>query len=125
VAQVKKVAGQINEFYKKKTGHDLSGASARAFTGLQAWVEVLEKAGSTNPADIQKAANAINIPGDQLIVPWAGIKFATSGDDLGQNILGSGMIGQYQKGKDGAITLEIVYPFDVASANMIFPFKGF
>ena len=125
VATVKKVAGQINEFYKKKTGHDLSGASARAFTGLQAWVEVLEKAGSTKPADIQKAANAINIPGDQLIVPWAGIKFATSGDDLGQNILGSGMIGQYQKGKDGAITLEIVYPFDVASANMIFPFKGF
>ena len=125
VAQVKKVAGQINEFYKNKTGHDLSGASARSFTGLQAWVEVLEKAGSTKPADIQKAANAINIPGDQLIVPWAGIKFATSGDDLGQNILGSGMIGQYQKGKDGAITLEIVYPFDVASANMIFPFKGF
>jgi len=125
VAQVKKVAGQINEFYKNKTGHDLSGASARSFTGLQAWVEVLEKAGSTKPADIQKAANAITIPGDQLIVPWAGIKFATSGDDLGQNILGSGMIGQYQKGKDGAITLEIVYPFDVASANMIFPFKGF
>jgi len=125
VATVKKVAGQINEFYKKKTGHDLSGASARSFTGLQAWVEVLEKAGSTKPADIQKAANAITIPGDQLIVPWGGIKFATSGDDLGQNILGSGMIGQYQKGKDGAITLEIVYPFDVASANMIFPFKGF
>ncbi len=125
VATVKKVAGQINEFYKNKTGHDLSGASARSFTGLQAWVEVLEKAGSTKPADIQKAANAITIPGDQLIVPWAGIKFATSGDDLGQNILGSGMIGQYQKGKDGAITLEIVYPFDVASANMIFPFKGF
>jgi len=125
VAQVKKVAGQINEFYKNKTGHDLSGASARSFTGLQAWVEILEKAGSTKPADIQKAANAITIPGDQLIVPWAGIKFATSGDDLGQNILGSGMIGQYQKGKDGAITLEIVYPFDVASANMIFPFKGF
>ena len=125
VAAVKKVAGQINDFYKKKTGHDLSGASARAFTGVQAWVEVLDKAGSTKPADIQKAANAINIPGEQLIVPWAGIKFATSGDDLGQNTLGTGMIGQYQKAKDGSITLEIVYPFDVASANMIYPLKGF
>jgi branched-chain amino acid transport system substrate-binding protein len=125
VASVKKVAGQVNEFYKKKTGHDLSGASARAFTGLQAWVEVLEKAGSTKPADIQKAANTIHIPGNQLIVPWAGIKFNTSGPDLGQNALGSGMIGQYQKDKDGNITLEIAYPFDVASANLIFPFKGF
>ena len=125
VADVKKAAGQINDLYKKKHGRDLSGASARAFTGLQAWAEVLEKAGSTKPADIQKAANAINIPGDQLIVPWAGIKFAASGDDLGQNVLGSGMIGQYQKGKDGQIVFEAVYPFDVATANLIYPFKGF
>jgi len=125
IAEVKKVAGQVNDLYKKKHNRDLSGASARAFTGVQAWVEVLEKAGSTKPADIQKAANAINIPGDQLIVPWAGIKFATSGDDLGQNVLGSGMIGQYQKGKDGQIVLEIAYPFDVATANLVYPFKGF
>jgi branched-chain amino acid transport system substrate-binding protein len=125
VATVKKVSGQVNDFYKKKTGRDLSGASARAFTGVQTWVEVLEKAGSSKPADIQKAANALHIPGDQLIVPWAGIKFNTSGHDLGQNALGSGMIGQYQKDKDGNITLEIVFPFDVATANLIYPFKGF
>jgi branched-chain amino acid transport system substrate-binding protein len=125
VSLVKKVSGQVNTLYKKKTGHDLSGASARAFTGVQTWVEVLEKAASTKPADIQKAANTLHIPGDQLIVPWAGIKFSTSGDDLGQNTLGSGMIGQYQKDKDGNIVLEIVYPFDVSTANLIYPFKGF
>ena len=85
----------------------------------------MEKAASVAPADIQKAANTIEIPGDQLIVPWAGIKFATTGDDPGQNILGSGMIVQYQKDKDGNLTLEIVYPFDVATANMIYPLKGF
>jgi branched-chain amino acid transport system substrate-binding protein len=125
IAEVKKVAGQVNDLYKKKYNRDLSGASARAFTGVQAWVEVLEKAGSTKPADIQKAANAIHIPGEQLIVPWSGIKFATSGEDLGQNTLGTGMIGQFQKGKDGQITLEIAYPFDVATTNLIYPFKGF
>jgi branched-chain amino acid transport system substrate-binding protein len=124
VAEVKKVSGEVNAFYKEKTGRDFSGASARAFTGLQAWVEVLEKAGSTAPADIQKAANSIEIPGDQLIVPWAGIKFATTGDDIGQNVLGSGLIGQYQKDKAGNIALEIIYPFDVATADMIFPFKA-
>jgi branched-chain amino acid transport system substrate-binding protein len=124
VAQIKKVAGQVNALYKKKTGNDLGGASARAFTGLQTWVNVLEKAGSTKPADIQKAANAIRIPGDQLVVPWAGIKFTPSGDELGQNVLGSGLVGQYQK-VDGKMVLEIIYPFDVATANMIFPFKWF
>ncbi len=125
VAEVKKVAGQVNALYKKKLGHDLSGASARAFTGVQTWVEVLEKAGSTKAEDIQKAANTISIPGEQLIVPWKGIKFATSGPEMGQNELGSGIIGQYQKDKAGNIVLEIVYPFDVATADMIYPHKGF
>jgi branched-chain amino acid transport system substrate-binding protein len=125
VVQVKEVAGQVNALYKAKTGNDLTGASARSFTGLQAWVHVLEKAGSTEPADIQKAANAIDIPGDELVVPWAGIKFSTSGEEIGQNTLGSGLIGQYQKNSDGQIVLEIVYPFDVASADMIYPFPTF
>jgi len=125
VADLKKVAGQVNKLYKAKTGNDLGGASARAFTGLQTWVHVLESAGSTKPADIQTAANNLHIPGDELVVPWAGIKFSTSGDEIGQNTLGSGLIGQYQKGTDGKISLEIVYPFDVASADMIYPFPQF
>jgi branched-chain amino acid transport system substrate-binding protein len=125
VVEVKKLAGQVNAMYKAKTGNDLSGASARSFTGLQTWVYVLEKAGSTKPEAIQRAANAIDIPGDQLVVPWAGIKFSTTGDELGQNVLGSGLIGQYQKDKAGNVVLEIVYPFDVASADMIYPFPGY
>jgi len=125
VVQLKPVAGQINNLYKARVGNDLTGASARSFTGVQAWVHVLEKAGSTQPADIQKAANALQIPGDELVVPWAGIQFATSGDEIGQNVLGSGLIGQYQKGPDGQIGLEIIYPFDVASADMIYPFPKY
>ena len=59
-----------------------------------------------------------------VVVPWAGVKFSTTGDEIGQNVLGSGLIGQYQKDKDGKLVLEIVYPFDVATANMIYPFAG-
>ena len=125
VAELKEVSGQVNKLYKAKTGNDLGGASARAFTGLQTWVHVLESAGSTKPADIQRAANKLHIPGNELVVPWAGIKFSTSGDEIGQNTLGSGLIGQYQKGPDGNIGLEIVYPFDVASADMVYPFPQF
>ena len=125
VVQVKEVAGQVNTLYKAKTGNDLTGASARSFTGLQTWVHVLEKAGSTDPAAIQKAANDLNLPGAELVVPWAGIKFSTAGNEIGQNTLGSGLIGQYQKNANGEIVLEIVYPFDVASADMIYPFPKF
>jgi len=125
VVDIKAISGKVNKLYKAKTDNDLGGASARAFTGLQTWVHVLEKAGSTKPADIQRAANTIRIPGAELVVPWAGIKFSTAGDEIGQNTLGSGLVGQYQKGSDGEIVLEIVYPFDVASADMIYPFPKF
>ncbi|MCB2189020.1 MAG: ABC transporter substrate-binding protein [Deltaproteobacteria bacterium] len=124
VAEKKAVSGQVNKLYKEMTGNDLNGASARSFTGLEAWIYVLEKAGSTDPKAIQAACNSINIPGDQLVVPWFGIKFSTEGDELGQNVLGSGMIGQYQK-KGDEIIMEVVYPFDLATANLIYPLKGF
>jgi branched-chain amino acid transport system substrate-binding protein len=125
LGEVKKISGQVNALYKKKAGYDLSDASARGFTGVQTWVHVLDKAGSVKPEAIQAAANALHIPGEQLVVPWAGIKFSTSGEETGQNVLGSGIIGQYQKGPSGDMVLEIVYPFDVATASLIYPFKGF
>jgi branched-chain amino acid transport system substrate-binding protein len=122
VVEVKPLAGQVNKMYKERTGNDLSGASARSFTGLQTWVHVLEKAGSADPKAVQAAANGIEIPGSELVVPWAGIKFSTSGKEIGQNVLGSGLIGQYQKDASGNIVLEIVYPFDVTTADMLYPF---
>ncbi len=125
VVEIKALAGKVNALYKAKTGNDLGGASARAFTGLQTWVHVLEKAGSTKPADIQTAAKALHIPGEELVVPWAGIQFSDAGEEIGQNVLGSGLIGQYQKQADGTVGLEIVYPFDVSSADMIYPFPGY
>ncbi|MCB2227652.1 MAG: ABC transporter substrate-binding protein [Desulfarculaceae bacterium] len=124
VVKMKPLAGEVNSMYAKKHGHDMDGASARSFTGLQTWVYVLEKAGSTEPKAIQQAANTISIPGKQLVVPWVGIKFSTKGDEIGQNVLGNGLIGQYQM-KDGKIGLQVVFPFDMATAPMIFPFKGF
>lgn len=120
LAKVKKVAGQINDLYKKKYGDELTGATARSVVGVQTWAYVLNRAGSTDPKAIQKACNEINIPGYELVMPWEGIKF----DATGQNILGKGLIGQYQLTKEGKIDLQIVYPFDLATADFIYPFPG-
>lgn len=120
ITKVKKVAGQVNAIYKAKYGDDLTGATARSVVGVQAWAYVLNKAASTDPKAIQKACNEINIPADELVMPWAGVKF----DAKGQNVLGRGLIGQYQKTADGKVSLEIVYPFDLATASFIYPFPG-
>ncbi len=120
LANVKRVAGQINDLYKKKYGDDLTGATARSVVGVQTWAYVLNRAASTDPKAIQKACNEIKIPGYELVMPWDGIQF----DATGQNILGKGLIGQYQKNREGTIDLEIVYPFELATANFTYPFPG-
>ncbi|MBW1971538.1 MAG: ABC transporter substrate-binding protein [Deltaproteobacteria bacterium] len=124
IAEVKPVAKQVNSLFKKRSGEDFSGTSARAFTGLQTWAYVLNNAKSTDPKAIQKAANALYIPGKELIMPWKGIKFGgEQKGEMGQNILGSGMIAQWQVSPGDTVPhLEAVYPFEYATAKLIYPF---
>ncbi len=116
---VKPVARHINKEFKKRAGVDFMGTSARAFTGMQAWAYVLNKAGSTDPEAIRKAAETIEIPGKDLIVPWKGIKFENVGGETNQNTWSSGLIVQYQ-----AQLPEIIYPLDVATAKFVYPWPG-
>ena len=57
---------------------------------------------------IRQALVATDMPGEQLIVPWKGVQF----DDTGQNILASPVIQQITNG-----VYRTVYPFDLASLD--------
>ncbi len=116
---VKPVAEYINKEFKKRSGVDFMGTSARAFTGMQAWAYVLNEAGSTDPEAIRRTANRIEIPGKDLIVPWKGIKFEDVGGETNQNTWSSGLIVQYQ-----AQQPEIIYPLNVATAKFVYPWPG-
>lgn len=116
---VKPVAKQINDEFVKRAGVDFTGPSARAFTGLQAWAYVLNEAGSTDPEAIRETANKIQIPGDELIMPWKGINFEDTETETNQNTWAKGLIIQYQNQQP-----EIAYPFDLATADVIYPFPG-
>ena len=91
---------------------NFTGNSARDFTGILALADAIDRAGSTDPEAIRKALAATNIAGDQLIMPWDGIRF----DARGQNELGSGIIVQVQKGK-----YVTVWPFKLATADIVWP----
>jgi len=76
---------QINELFKKQTdnpgGRDISEAPARALTAFTILVDAINRARSTNPEEIRKALVATNVPADQLLMPWTGVRF----DEKGQN----------------------------------------
>lgn len=124
IADVKPVTKQINDLFKAKSGEDFSGTSARAFTGLQTWAYVLNNAKSTDPKAVQAAANGLHMSGEELIMPWNGIKFGgEQKGEMGQNVLGSGMIGQWQLSSGDEVPhLEAVYPFEYSTADLIYPF---
>jgi branched-chain amino acid transport system substrate-binding protein len=72
----------VNALYRAKAGKDLNDNTARQVTALQTLADAIDRAGSTKPEDLRAALVKTDIPGDQTIMPWKGIKF----DETGQNI---------------------------------------
>jgi branched-chain amino acid transport system substrate-binding protein len=107
------VLPKINAIFRKHSnGRDLSDVPARNFTGIMTLLDAINRAGSTEPEKIRSALAATNIPADQLIVPYRGVKF----DATGQNELSRGILMQVQKGKYCT-----VYPFELASCQVLYP----
>jgi branched-chain amino acid transport system substrate-binding protein len=116
MAAKKPMIRQVNEMFKKlkdnATGRDISDAPARAFTGFLTLVDAINRARSVSPEEIRKALVATNIPADQLIMPWNGVKF----DEKGQNTGVRAILQQVQNGAYATI-----YPFELAAADAAFP----
>lgn len=106
---------RVNDMFKSKYGTNMNGNSARAFTGMMVLADAINRAGSLAPADIQKALAQTDLKPEQLIMPWKGVKF----DEKGQNVLGTGIICQVQKGE-----YVTIWPYDFASAQVVWPFPS-
>ena len=103
---------QVNDLYRSRYHADFTGNSARTFTGLMVMADAINRAGSTDPEAIRRALVATDIPANKLIMPWKGVKF----DETGQNIYGSGILVQIIDGK-----YHTVWPFNLASREVVWP----
>ncbi|MEJ2207743.1 MAG: ABC transporter substrate-binding protein [Anaerolineae bacterium] len=104
---------QVNDLYRERYGTNLTGNSARSFTGMIVLADAINRAGSTAPDDIRQALLETDIPAEQLIMPWLGVRFDQK---TGQNTLARGIIVQIQ---DQAY--HTVWPWDLASHDLIWP----
>ena len=67
---------KVNAIFKKHSnGRDLSDVPARGFTGFMTLLDAFNRAGSTDPEKVRAALAATDIPPEQLIVPYRGVKF--------------------------------------------------
>ena len=114
LAKRKPLVAKVNELFKKKYGIDMSENAARSFTAPFVLADAMNRAKTTEAEAVVKALLATDIPGDQVIYPWIGIKFDPQSH---QNIYAQGTLVQIQD--QNYVT---VWPFDSAAAPVIWPF---
>ncbi|MBC7414712.1 MAG: ABC transporter substrate-binding protein [Herminiimonas sp.] len=103
---------QVNDLMQARYKINFTGNSSRTFTGLLTLADAINRAASTEPEAIRKALSETNIDGKKTIMPWKGIKF----DATGQNIYGAGILVQIVDGK-----YHTVWPFDMAAKDVVWP----
>jgi branched-chain amino acid transport system substrate-binding protein len=112
LAKTNSLVKQVNDLYYSRYKVNFTGNSSRTFTGLMTLADAINRAGSTEPEAIRKALAETNIPGNKIIMPWKGIKF----DATGQNVYGSGILVQIIDGK-----YNTVWPFELATRDIVWP----
>jgi branched-chain amino acid transport system substrate-binding protein len=112
LAKTNPLIKQVNDLFNARYKINFSGNSSRSFTGLLTLADALNRAGSTTPEAIRTALMATNIDGKKTIMPWKGIKF----DQTGQNIYGAGILVQVIDGK-----YHTVWPFEMATQDIVWP----
>ena len=95
----------VNAMFRARANKDLNDNTARQVVGLQTLADAIDRAGSTKPEDIRAALAKADIPGDQTIMPWRGVRF----DETGQNTEATPVIQQVSGG-----IYHTIYPFDLA-----------
>ena len=100
----------VNGAFRAKAGKDLNDNTSRQVVAIQTLADAINRAGSAKPEDIRKALVATDIPGDQTIMPWKGVKF----DETGQNINATPVIQQVVNG-----TYVTVFPAAVAAREPV------
>jgi branched-chain amino acid transport system substrate-binding protein len=107
-------ARAVTALYKRRYNADMTESAASAFTAVMAVAQAVDGARSTEPQRIRSALLNLDVPGEQTVMPWAGIQF----DETHQNVLAQTLIEQFV-----GQGFRVVFPADATPAKrtMIYP----
>jgi branched-chain amino acid transport system substrate-binding protein len=114
LAKAKPMVGKVAELYMKKYNIPMGENTSRSFSAPFVLADAMNRAKSTDPEALVKALLATDIPGDQIINPWKGIKFDPESH---QNIYASATLVQIRD-----MAYHTIWPFPAASMDVVWPF---
>jgi branched-chain amino acid transport system substrate-binding protein len=101
-------AQAVTGLYQRRFNSPMTEAAASSFTAVMTVAQAVNNAGSLDNQRVRSALLSLDVPGEQTIMPWAGIQF----DETHQNVLSQSLVEQFQ-----GQTYKIVYPSDAAGKN--------
>ncbi|MFL6130112.1 MAG: ABC transporter substrate-binding protein [Mycobacteriales bacterium] len=108
-------AQAVTALYQRRYNTGMTEAAASAFTAVMTIAQAVDAAGSTQAQRIRTALLSLHIPGEQTVMPWAGIQF----DETHQNVLAQTLVEQFV-----GRSFQVVYPADAASRQLVWPANG-
>lgn len=111
-AERNQAARAVASLYQRRYNTAMTEAAASAFTAVLTTAQAVNAAGTTQPQRVRSALLSLNVPGDQTVMPWAGIQF----DETHQNVLAQSLVEQFINR-----SFKIVYPEDASSGKLVWP----
>ena len=105
-------AQAVTALYQRRFNADMTEAAASAFTAVMTVAQAADSAGALDNTRIRSALLNLDVPGEQTIMPWAGVQF----DETHQNVLAQSLVEQLSDRQ-----FHVVYPSDVASRKLLYP----
>jgi branched-chain amino acid transport system substrate-binding protein len=107
-------AQAVMGLYQRRFNVPMTEASASAFTAVMTAATAANNARSTENRRLRTALLSLNIAGEETIMPWAGIRF----DETHQNVLAQSLVEQFSKK-----AFRVVYPIEATEKDttLIYP----
>jgi branched-chain amino acid transport system substrate-binding protein len=102
------IAKAVIDRYEQRFGRPMSDIAAGSFTAVLVLAEAIDNAGSTDPQRVRAALLNLDIPGRETIMPWSGVRF----DASHQNVAANGVV--VQRVQD---TFRVVFPGELQQAQ--------
>ena len=101
IAGRNQAAKQVMDLYEQQFGQPMTQVAAGSFTAVLVLAEAVNRAGSADPQRIRAALLNMDVPGQELIMPWSGVRF----DTAHQNAAAAGVVEQRLSGQ-----FRVVFP---------------
>jgi branched-chain amino acid transport system substrate-binding protein len=108
-------AKPVMDLYEERFHQPMNDIAAGTFTAVLVLAEAISNAGSTDSQRVRAALLNLDIPGREMIMPWSGVRF----DASHQNVAANGVVEQRVQG-----LFRVVFPDELQQAKPVWPRTG-